>query len=157
MAVEARWARLRRKPASPAHVRNRVEATYAALALLKRRGWVRPAFDASLTILFDALTLWFVFVALLDVVSPHVFFAGYAIPLMVGKVGMVPGGVGLVEGMMVGVFHHVGESTSTAALAVVGYRLLAFWIPTLVGFGVLPFLQAAPRRAAALAPVANDE
>ena len=39
------------------------------------------------------------------------------------------------------------------ALAVVGYRLLAFWLPNLLGFAVLPFLQAAPRKAAAAAAV----
>jgi uncharacterized protein (TIRG00374 family) len=140
---------VRRKPSREAEVRERVEATYQALALLKGRGWVRPAIDSAGMILLDAATLWLVFVAMLDVVSPHVFFAGYAIPLMVAKVGVVPGGVGLVEGMMVGIFHHVGEPTATAALAVVGYRLLAFWLPNLVGFGVLPFLQARKARAPA--------
>lgn len=146
VSLARRWARLRRKPARDAEVRERVQATYQALALLKERGWVRPAVDSALMILLDAATLWLVFVAMLDVVSPHVFFAGYGIPLMVGKVGVVPGGVGLVEGMMVGIFHHVGEEASTAALAVVGYRLIAFWLPNLIGFGILPFLQAAPRR-----------
>lgn len=151
LSVARRWARLRRKPAREAEVRERVEATYQALALLKARGWVRPAALSALMILLDAATLWLVFVAMLDVVSPHVFFAGYAIPLMVSKVGVVPGGVGLVEGMMVGIFHHVGEQASTAALAVVGYRLLAFWLPNLVGFGVIPFLQTRPRKARAAA------
>ncbi|HEX8905654.1 MAG TPA: YbhN family protein, partial [Longimicrobiaceae bacterium] len=125
--VEARWARLRRRPTREAEVRERVRATYEALELLKRKGWKRPALDSALMVGFDALTLWLVFLAMLDVVSPHVFFAGYAIPLLVGKVGVVPGGVGLVEGMMVAIFHHVGEETSVAALAVVVYRLLAFW------------------------------
>lgn len=147
VALEARWARLRKRPAREAAVRDRVQATYAALELLKRKGWKRPALDSALMIAFDALTLWLVFVAMLDVVSPHVFFAGYAIPLLISKFGVVPGGVGLVEGMMVAVFHHVGEQTSVAALAVVGYRLLAFWLPNLIGFGVVPFLQAGPRGA----------
>ncbi|HET7460888.1 MAG TPA: YbhN family protein [Longimicrobium sp.] len=149
LSVSRRWARLRRKPPRDAAARERVRATYEALALLKERGWVRPAIDSALMILLDALTLWLVFVAMLDVVSPHVFFAGYAIPLMVAKVGVVPGGVGLVEGMMVGIFRHVGEETATAALAVVGYRLFAFWLPNLIGFGVLPFLQARKPRASA--------
>jgi len=146
VGMEARWARLRRRPAHEAAVRERMEATWAALELLKAKGWKRPALDSALMIAFDALTLWLVFVAMLDVVSPHVFFAGYAIPLLVSKFGVVPGGVGLVEGMMVAVFHHVGEQTSVAALAVVGYRLLAFWLPNLIGFGVVPFLQAGPRK-----------
>jgi uncharacterized protein (TIRG00374 family) len=147
VVAEARWARLRRKSAREADVRERVRATYEALELLKRRGWKRPMVDSALMIGFDALTLWLVFVAMLDVISPHVFFAGYAIPLLVSKFGVVPGGVGLVEGMMVAIFHHVGEQTSVATLAVIAYRLLAFWVPNLIGFGLVPFLQAAPRRA----------
>jgi uncharacterized protein (TIRG00374 family) len=147
VSLEARWARLRKKAARPEQVRERVEATYAALALLKEKGWKRPLLDSVLMVAFDALTLWLVFVAMLDVISPHVFFAGYAIPLLVSKVGVIPGGVGLVEGMMVAIFHHVGETTSVAAVAVIGYRLLAFWIPNLVGFALVPVLQARPRRA----------
>jgi uncharacterized protein (TIRG00374 family) len=147
VAGERRWARLRRKPAREAQVRERVRATYAALDLLKRRGWRRPALDSALTVGFDALTLWLTFVAMLSVVSPHVFFAGYGIPMLVAKVGVVPGGIGLVEGMMVAIFHHVGEQTRVAVLAVVAYRLIAFWLPNLVGFAVLPFLQAGRRRA----------
>jgi hypothetical protein len=145
LAGERRWARMRKKPAREAQVRERVRATYAALDLLKRRGWRRPALDSALMVGFDALTLWLTFVAMLSVISPHLFFAGYGIPMLVSKVGVVPGGIGLVEGMMVAVFHHVGEQTQVAVLAVVAYRLIAFWLPNLIGFAVLPFLQAGPR------------
>ena len=141
VAVDARWSRLRKRPAHAEAVRERVEATYAALALLKAKGWKRPALDSLLMQLFDALTLWLTFVALLDVISPHVFFAGYGIPMLVSKVGVVPGGVGLIEGTMVAMFHHVGEQTRVAVLAVLAYRMLAFWIPNLVGFAFVPFLQ----------------
>ncbi|MBV9110255.1 MAG: flippase-like domain-containing protein, partial [Gemmatimonadetes bacterium] len=144
--VDARWARMRKRPAHEAEVRERVGATYQALELLKRKGWKRPTLDSVLMVAFDAATLWLVFLAMLDAISPHVFFAGYAVPLLVSKVGVVPGGVGLVEGMMVAIFHHVGEQTSVAALAVVGYRLLAFWLPNLIGFAIVPFLQARPGR-----------
>lgn len=146
VAGERRWARLRKKPAREAQVRERVRATYAAFDLLKRRGWRRPALFSALTVGFDALTLWLTFVAMLSVVSPHLFFAGYGIPMLVAKVGVVPGGIGLVEGMMVAIFHHVGEETRVALLAVVAYRLIAFWLPNLVGFAFVPVLQARPRR-----------
>jgi uncharacterized membrane protein YbhN (UPF0104 family) len=53
--------------------------------------------------------------------------------------------------MMVGIFRHVGEEASTVALAVVGYRLLGFWLPNLVGFAILPFLHAGPRKPRAVA------
>ncbi|HEU4558519.1 MAG TPA: YbhN family protein [Longimicrobium sp.] len=153
LAAERKWARMRKRPSHEREVRERVEATYEALALLKKKGWMRPTLCALVMALLDALTLWLVFVSMMHVVGPHVFFAGYAIPMMISKVGVVPGGVGLVEGMMVGVFVAVGEPAAVVALAVVGYRLLAFWLPNLLGFAVLPFLQATPRKAAAAAAV----
>lgn len=149
VAAERRWARLRKKPVREAQVRERVRASYAALDLLRARGWRRPALASALMVGFDALTLWLTFVAMLSVISPHVFFAGYGIPMLVSKVGVVPGGIGLVEGMMVAIFHHVGEQTRVAVLSVVAYRLIAFWLPNLAGFAVVPLLQG--RRRAALA------
>jgi uncharacterized protein (TIRG00374 family) len=148
LRVEARWARLRKRRPRPVQVRERVGATYEALELLRKKGWKRPMLDSVLMQAFDALTLWLVFVAMLDVISPHVFMAGYGIPMLISKFGIIPGGVGLIEGMMVAIFHHVGEQTRVAVLAVIAYRLLAFWIPNLAGFGVVPFLQAGRRRRA---------
>jgi hypothetical protein len=142
VAMERRWARARKHRAREAQVRERVAASYAALDLLRRRGWRRPALASALTVGFDALTLWLTFVALLSVISPHLFFAGYGIPMLVAKVGVIPGGIGLVEGMMVAIFHHMGQETRLAVLAVVAYRLIAFWLPNLLGFAILPFLQA---------------
>jgi hypothetical protein len=153
LAGARKWARMRKQPSPEREVRERVEATYEALALLRAKGWTRPMACALTMALLDALTLWLVFVSLMHVVSPHVFFAGYAIPMMISKVGVVPGGVGLVEGMMVGVFVAVGEPAAVVALAVVGYRLLAFWLPNLLGFAVLPFMKARPRKARAAAAV----
>ena len=46
-------------------------------------------------------------------------------------------------------FNLILLSAAVVALAVVGYRLLAFWLPNLLGFGVLQFLQAWPRKTAA--------
>lgn len=146
VSLDRRWARLRKKPVREAQVRERVRATYAALDLLQHRGWRRPAVGSALMVGFDGLTLWLTFLAMLSVISPQVFFAGYGVPMLVSKVGVVPGGIGLVEGMMVAVFHHLGEQTRVAVLAVVAYRVIAFWLPNLLGFGIIPLLQIPTRR-----------
>jgi putative heme transporter len=45
----------------------------------------------------------------------------------------IPGGVGGVEGGMIGCFIAFGVDGSTAVLAVLSYRALSFWLPTIPG------------------------
>ena len=45
----------------------------------------------------------------------------------------IPGGIGGVEGGMIGSFIAFGVSGSTAVLAVLAYRLISFWLPVLPG------------------------
>jgi membrane protein DedA with SNARE-associated domain/uncharacterized membrane protein YbhN (UPF0104 family) len=52
---------------------------------------------------------------------------------MLGNVLPLPGGVGGVEGGMIGVFVAFGQPTGVALVAVLAYRLVSFWLPTLVG------------------------
>jgi uncharacterized protein (TIRG00374 family) len=63
----------------------------------------------------------------------------------VGKVGVIPGGLGLVEGMMIAIFSATGVPTATAVSVVLGFRVIAFWIPNLTGFAIMPALQATSR------------
>ena len=78
--------------------------------------------------------------------------AGYGLPLLVGKIAVVPGGLGVVEGGMVGMYHALGLPAATAVTVVLAYRLLSFWLPNLVGFAVMPWLEAAPHRAPSRRP-----
>ena len=45
----------------------------------------------------------------------------------------VPGGVGAVEGGMVAAYAAFGVDTGLAFLAVITYRVFAFWLPTIPG------------------------
>jgi uncharacterized protein (TIRG00374 family) len=71
----------------------------------------------------------------------HVFGSAPQLPVLVmgyfvgmlGNVLPVPGGVGGVEGGMIGAFAALGEPAGTALAAVLAYRLVAFWLPTLIG------------------------
>jgi uncharacterized protein (TIRG00374 family) len=45
----------------------------------------------------------------------------------------LPGGLGGVEAGMVGVYLAFGTHASLAILAVLSYRLISFWLPTLPG------------------------
>ena len=65
---------------------------------------------------------------------------------MLGNLLPLPGGLGGVEGGMIGAFAAFGVDLDLSVLAVLSYRAISFWLPTLPGRrGLLP---AAPHRGA---------
>jgi glycosyltransferase 2 family protein len=91
---------------------------------------------------FDMLTLYFMFVGAGEKVSLGVLLAGYGLPLLLGKVAFIlPGGVGVVESSMVMLYNGLGVPPATTGVVVLGYRLVSFWIPSLVGFPIAAYLS----------------
>lgn len=62
------------------------------------------------------------------------FFIG-----MIGNLLPLPGGVGGVDGGMIGALAALGQSSGIALAAVLTYRVFAFWLPTIPGF--IAYLQ----------------
>jgi len=62
------------------------------------------------------------------------FFVG-----MLANLLPIPGGIGGVDGGMIGAFAAFGVDAGVAVLAVLSYRLFAFWLPTVPG--VLAYFQ----------------
>ena len=87
---------------------------------------------------FQIATLWACFHAFGE--SPHMavivmaFFIG-----MLGNLLPLPGGIGGVDGGMIGAFAAFGVDTGLAVVAVLAYRGFTFWLPTLPG--VIAYLQ----------------
>ncbi len=52
-----------------------------------------------------------------------------------GSLLPLPGGIGGVEGAMIGAFVAFGIPAATAVIAVLAYRAISFWLPTLPGIG----------------------
>ena len=52
---------------------------------------------------------------------------------MLGNLLPLPGGLGGVEGGMIGAFAAFGVDFDLAVLAVLSYRAISFWLPTLPG------------------------
>jgi uncharacterized protein (TIRG00374 family) len=143
--VQLRLARLFRRPA-PKRPGSSVQRLLRALRAMGRTGeWRLPMLGSILVVAFDVMTLYFAFTAARHPVRFGVLMAGYGLPMLIGKVLPVPGGVGLVEGSMFGSFLALGVPAPTAALVVMVFRVLSFWIPNLVGMPVIPLLQAQPR------------
>jgi uncharacterized protein (TIRG00374 family) len=81
---------------------------------------------------FDIATLWAAFRAFGAAPQVSVVVLSYFIGQM-ASVLPIPGGIGSIEGGMLGVFIAFGVSGSTAALAVIAYSLISIWGPVLPG------------------------
>jgi len=138
----ARWAALRRRPFDPDPARDGVVRIFSGIDWLGEGGWRGPVLGAVVTTFFDMLTLVFCFVAAGHPISPAVIVAAYGLPMLLAKAPLTtPGGIGIVETTMVGLFAGLGVPKQVAVVVVLAYRLIAFWLPSLAGFLLFPFLQ----------------
>jgi uncharacterized protein (TIRG00374 family) len=144
--IANQMARLRRKPFDPAVTRQSTHDLFTAWDALLSGAWLRPALGALLNVVFDMLTLFFLFVSTGQDVSPGVLLTGYGLPLLLGKMAFViPGGVGVVEGSMVALYVGLGVPTPVAVVVVLGYRVISFWLPTLSGYPIAAYLERSRR------------
>ena len=68
--------------------------------------------------------------------------AGYGLPLLLGRVAFfIPGGLGVVEGTMVALYDGLGVPDSISVVVVLAYRLLSFWLPLMIGFLLVGYLE----------------
>lgn len=80
----------------------------------------------------DIATLWAGFRAFGALPPVAVLVLGYLVGQLANALP-IPGGVGGVEGGMIGSFIAFGVNGSTAVLAVLAYRIISFWLPVLPG------------------------
>jgi putative heme transporter len=102
-----------------------------AIALVRDREW--GVLGAVAWWAFDIATLWACFHAYGPNPPP---FAVIVLAYFVGMLGNalpLPGGIGGVDGGMIGAFAALGVSSDYAISAVLTYRAFAFWLPTLPG------------------------
>jgi uncharacterized protein (TIRG00374 family) len=81
---------------------------------------------------FDIATLWACFHAFGGHPRTAVVVMAYFVG-MLGNVLPIPGGIGGVDGGMIGAFAAFGVPIDTAVVAVLAYRGFSFWLPTLPG------------------------
>jgi uncharacterized protein (TIRG00374 family) len=65
---------------------------------------------------------------------------------MVGRVSFLPGGVGVVEGTMAALYGSLGVPGGVTVVVVLTYRVISFWLPTVLGFPLAVYLQRARHR-----------
>ena len=87
---------------------------------------------------FDMLVLWAMFHAFGSPPPLTVIWMSYFVGTL-GNLLPLPGGLGGVEGGMIGAFAAFGVNLDLAVLAVLSYRAISFWLPTLPG--AIAYLQ----------------
>jgi putative heme transporter len=119
----------------------------AALSMARRRD---PSLIGAIVAWgFDIGALWASFHAFGHPPTPAVLVMGYYVGTL-GNALPLPGGIGGVEGGMIGSFLAFGVNGSLAVLAVLGYRTISYWLPTVPG--VIAYIRL--RRRVKAAPAA---
>jgi uncharacterized membrane protein YbhN (UPF0104 family) len=101
-----------------------------AIGLVQSRDW--SLLGAIGWWAFDIAVLWACFHAFGGSPPTAVVVMSYFVG-MLGNVLPLPGGIGGVDGAMIGAFSAFGIAPALAVVAVLAYRALAFWLPTLPG------------------------
>jgi hypothetical protein len=137
----SRWAKLRHRSFESGEIESRVDDFINSWHILSHGQWLHPLFGSMVNIGFDLLTLNFIFIAAGHNVSPEILLAGYGLPLLLGKMAFLfPGGVGVIEGSMVAVYTSLQVPNGISVVVILGYRLISFWLPTLLGFIAAAYL-----------------
>jgi len=80
----------------------------------------------------SVLTLWLAFRSLGLSLLPGQAITGFVIGIVAGVASMIPGGLGVQEGSMAGIFALLGVAFDRAVLASVFFRVLYFFVPYLI-------------------------
>lgn len=125
-------------------VRGKIEAGYPLISLIDKRRWIQIGLGSLLWTFLDLLSLYFFFIAAGYAIKPGVLTAGYSIAFILGKATLfVPGGAGIIESSMAAIYYNLGIPYHFSTVAILGYRLVSFWIPGVLGFAALFYLQKA--------------
>ena len=83
--------------------------------------------------LLDAGCLWVFIAAFHHYVSPINVLVAYGLANILAVIPITPGGLGIIEGVLIPALHGFGVPLDIAGPAVLGYRVVNFWLPIPVG------------------------
>jgi hypothetical protein len=125
-------------------VAKRAVAMAADRALLRR-----AVLWAAANWLLDAGSLFVFLLAFGHIENPDGLLVAYGLAYVLAAIPITPGGLGVVEGVLVPSLVGFGATRGAAIVAVIGYRLVNFWLPIPVGAGAYLSLRVAGDRKAA--------
>lgn len=116
----------------------------ATLALDRRR-FGAAIFWGAVNWLLDAAALWVLLAAFGYRADPGQLLLVYGLVGILAIVPITPGGLGVVEGVMVPLLVALGSTYDIAVLGVIAWRVLQFWMPMPLGALSALSLLARPR------------
>ena len=133
-----RWAASVARHVRPGIDPEKAAETSRRLASLARSALTGRAFLASFgfaagDLLFDLLSLDLVFLALRYQPGFGPLAVAYAAANIASAIPVTPGGLGVIEVTLVAITVGFGAPRATAVLAVLGYRIVNYWLPLLPG------------------------
>jgi uncharacterized membrane protein YbhN (UPF0104 family) len=121
-----------------------IDGTVEAVAIL-RSGELAVVLGAIGYWIFDNAVLWATFQAVGADVPLAIVLMGYLIGQLGGLLP-IPGGVGGIDGGLLGTLVVYGAPAGATAAAILAYRVILFWLPLLVGgFAFLSLRRALDR------------
>jgi uncharacterized membrane protein YbhN (UPF0104 family) len=132
------WDGLRRRPARVYGTANADEFFRAMTLVRGRPGAAVPALAYGVCVnVLGAVMLWAALAAVGGGSRPVPALAAYAMSVLFGIVGVVPGGIGFAEVGAAAVLVTFGVPVGLAAAAAVLFRAWEFWLPVAVGAAAL--------------------
>jgi uncharacterized protein (TIRG00374 family) len=108
----------------------RIRVMAADRALMRR-----AVLWAAANWLLDAASLFVFLVAFGHIENPDGLLVAYGLAYVLAAIPVTPGGLGIVEGVLVPSLVGFGATRAVAIVAVIGYRLVNFWLPIPIGAG----------------------
>jgi uncharacterized membrane protein YbhN (UPF0104 family) len=130
LALPARRGGRMARPGGPAWISDLIDGIREAEYALRRPSW--RLLGALGYLVFDIAVLWATFAALGDRPPLASLTLGYVIGYLANLIP-VPGGIGVLDGGLVGTLVIYGVSPIDATAAVLAYHAIAFWVPGLGG------------------------
>jgi uncharacterized protein (TIRG00374 family) len=121
----------------------RIRIMAADRALLRR-----AVLWAAANWLLDAASLFVFLAAFGHIENPDGLLVAYGLAYVLAAMPVTPGGLGVVEGVLVPSLVGFGATRAVAIVAVIGYRLVNFWLPIPVGAGAYLSLASGGLRGA---------
>jgi uncharacterized protein (TIRG00374 family) len=95
-------------------------------------------FSSALTMVYwlvESMGVYLIVISFgIDKLSYYTVMSTYASSLILGAASFIPGGIGIAEGSMAGLFSFQGVELSSAFALVVIIRLFTIWYSVIVGF-----------------------
>jgi uncharacterized protein (TIRG00374 family) len=109
-----------------------------------RQLMVRVALWAAANWVLDAASLWVFLRAFGPAVDPDALIVAFGLANVFAVVPVTPGGLGVVEGVLIPTLVGFGLTRSEATLGVLTYRFAQYWFPMLLGAVMYASLRYGP-------------